>query len=255
MLYVILAYAPSVLAGIHAVRTGRAQTWLWVLVIAPGLGPTIYFFAEILPEMLGGRTVRSLSQSARKALDPDRELRAARAALEDTPTVGAHIRVAQAAAALTRWEEAAEAWANAAQGQYANDPVILLGHAQALIELGKFAEALVRLETLRALGKEGDTGPAALAFARAYEGLGRYGEAEEPYRFAADRVPGLEAGARYVAFMARTGRRHDAALGLEEIRRRFSKVGPALRREAKIWRDLAERAVAESVAPAVEGKR
>jgi hypothetical protein len=249
MLYLILGYIPSLLAGIHAVRTARAQTWLWILVIAPGLGPTIYFFAEILPEMLGGRTARSLSQSARKALDPERELRIARAALDDAPTIGAHMRVAQAAAALERWEEAETSWAAAAQGQYSDDPVILLGRATALIELGRFRDALDPLEKLRALGKDGQTGAAALAFARAYEGLGRYGDAEEPYRYAADRVPGLEAGARYVAFMARVGRRRDAEIGLEEIRRRFNKVSPAFRREARIWRDLAEKAVTDAAGP------
>ena len=48
MFYMILLYAPSLLCGIHAVRSGRAQTWLWILVIAPGIGPLIYLFAVTL---------------------------------------------------------------------------------------------------------------------------------------------------------------------------------------------------------------
>jgi hypothetical protein len=118
-----------------------------------------------------------------------------------------------------------------------------MGHATALLELGRHEDALKRLEELRALGKDGETPQVALAFARAYEGLGRFAEAEAPYRFAADRVPGLEAGARYVAFLVKAGRQADAQLGLAEIDRRLSKISPRLRPEARRWRDLAARAV------------
>jgi hypothetical protein len=68
-----------------------------------------------------------------------------------------------------------------------------------------------------------------LPFARAYEGLGRNQDADEAFRFAADRVPGLEAGGRYVAFMAKTGRREDAEIGFAEIERRLQKIAPPLR--------------------------
>ncbi|MEZ5922553.1 MAG: hypothetical protein R3C60_14560, partial [Parvularculaceae bacterium] len=64
-----------------------------------------------------------------------------------------------------------------------------------------------------------------------------------PYRFAADRVPGLEAGARYVAFMAKTGRLEDAKIGLAELDRRLVKIAPALRGEARGWRDLAAKEI------------
>ena len=63
------------------------------------------------------------------------------------------------------------------------------------------------------------------------------------YRFAADRVPGLEAGGRYVAFMAKVGRKTDAEIGLSELDRRLSKIAPPLRPEARVWRDLAAKAL------------
>jgi hypothetical protein len=121
--------------------------------------------------------------------------------------------------------------------------VVLMGHANALLELDRFPEALKRLEALTALGRENDTAPAALAYARAYEGLGRNAEAEAPYRFAADRMPGLEAACRYAAFMARTGRKGDAQIALAEIERRFRKVNSQLRGLDRPWVDMAARAV------------
>jgi hypothetical protein len=243
MLYLILAYLPSLLCGVHAVRSGQNTFWLWIFVIAPGLGPLIYVFAVLLPEWLSGRTARTVGRAARAALDPERDYRNAMAALDDTPTIGNRMKLAQAAEALGRWEEAEREWAQSAQGQWAEDPTMLRGHANALLELGRWQEALARLEQVRALGREGETPQARLALARAYEGLGRNEEADSHYRFAADRVPGLEAGGRYVAFLARAGRREDAELGLAELDRRLAKIAPPLRSEARRWRDLGARAM------------
>lgn len=243
MLLLILSYLPALLCGIHVVRTGRELYWLWILVIAGPLGAAIYVLAIILPELMGGRTARGVGKAARQALDPDRDYRIAMRALEDTPTIGNRMRVAQAAAALGRWSDSETQWAQCVEGHWAEDPTILMGHANALLELGRFADALKRLEQVKALGRDGETPQVALAFARAYEGLGRFDDADPPYRFAADRVPGLEAGARYVAFLAKAGRKTDAEIGLSELDRRLAKIAPPLRGEARVWRDLAARAV------------
>lgn len=243
MLYLIASYLPALLCGIHVVRTGRELYWLWILVIAGPLGAAIYFLAIILPEMLGGRAARNVGKAARQALDPERDFRNAMRALEDTPTVGNRMKVAQAAAGLGRWEDAEAQWAQCVTGHWAEDVTILMGHANTLLELKRFDDALNRLQQVKALGREGETPAVALAFARAYEGLGRNEEADDVYRFAADRVPGLEAGARYVAFMAKTGRREDAEIGLAEIERRLQKIAGPLRGEARVWRDMAAKAL------------
>jgi hypothetical protein len=240
----ILSYLPALLCGIHVVRTGREMYWLWILVIAGPLGAAIYFFAIILPDLFGGRAARGMGRVAQQALDPERDYRNALKAMEDTDSVGNRMRVAQAAAALGRWSDAEAQWTLCLTGHWADDPTILMGHANALLELGRYDEALKRLEQLKALGREGQTPQVALAFGRAYEGLGRFDEADASYRFAADRVPGLEAGGRYVAFLATAGRKADAEIGLAELDRRLSKIAPPLRPEARIWRDLAARAVA-----------
>lgn len=243
ILGLILTYLPSVLCGIHVIRTGREMFWLWLFIIGPWLAPAFYFFAVLVPEWTGGSTARRVGKAAQQALDPERNFRNALRALDDTPTIGNRMRVAQAAAALGRWSEAEAQWAKCIEGHWAEDPTILMGHANALLELGQYDAALKRLEQLKALGREGSTPVVALAFARAYEGLGRNEEADDAYRFAADRVPGLESGGRYVAFMAKVGRREDAEIGLAELDRRLQKIAPPLRSEARIWRDLAAKAL------------
>jgi hypothetical protein len=243
MLMIILTYAPSVLCGIHVLRTGREMFWLWLFIIGPLIAPAFYFFAVLLPELMGGRTARGVGKAAQQALDPEREYRSALRTLEDTPTIGNRMKVAQAAAALGRWSDAEAQWQLASDGQWADDPTILLGHAEALLEVERYADALQKLQKLKSLGREGETPRAVLAFARAYEGLGRNDDADASYRFAADRVPGLEAAGRYVAFMAKVGRREDAEIGMAEIERRLTKIAPPLRPEARVWRDIAARAL------------
>lgn len=239
----VLTYLPTVLCGIHAVRTGQQMYWLWILVIAPLLGPLVYFFAIIVPEFAGGRTARGVGRAAQQALDPERDYRTAQRALDDTPAVGNRMKVAQAAEALGRWQEAEQQWAQCIAGGWSEDSAVLMGHARALLELGRYDQALGRLEQLKKLGREGETPQATLAFARAYEGLGRNAEADAAYRACVDRVPGLEAGGRYVAFLAKTNRKADAELGLAELERRLQKIAPPLRAEARVWRDLAARAM------------
>ena len=244
MPYLLLGYLPAIICGIHVVRTGQNMYWLWLLIIGGPLGAAIYFFAVMLPDLTGGRTARKVTSAARNIIDPEREYKSALTRLEETPTTDARMKAAQAASAIGRWEDAERLWAGSATGRWAEDPTILMGHAHVLLELSRYAEALERLETLKSTGRDGETPQAALAFARAYEGLGRFEDAEEPYRFAADRVPGLEAGARYVAFMAKTGRVSDAEIGLGELDRRLAKIAPALRLEARAWRDLAAKEIA-----------
>jgi hypothetical protein len=243
----LIYYIPSIICGVHAVRSGQQLYWVWILAIGGPIGAAVYFFAIMMPDLAGGRTARRVGQVARQALDPERDYRLARAALDDTPTVGNRMKVAQAAAALGRWDDAETQWAQCVTAHWAEDPIILMGHANALLELGRFQEALARLEQVKALGREGETPQVALAFARALEGLGRFDEADAPYRYAADRVPGLEAGGRYVAFLAKAGRKDDARIGLEELDRRLGKIAPPLRPEARRWRDLAARTMEQHV--------
>ena len=165
--------------------------------------------------------------------------------MADTATVHNRMRLAAAAAALGRHAEAEQLYAEAAQGIHADDPTLLLGRANALIELGRANEALPLVDKL--VQEQATRSPAtALAQARVYEALGHYEEADVAYQWAAGRLPGLEALARYAAFLARTGRKSEAADSLAEIDRRIERSNPQFRRESRPWRDLAAQALARA---------
>ena len=224
---------------VHVVKTGQDTFWLWIILMFQPLGGLVYFVAIVLPSLFRAPAARKLREGAREALDPHRDYREAKAAAEDSPTVHNRMKLAAAAGELGRWDEAEALYAQASQGVHAEDPALRLGRAKALLELGRAGEAL---ELLEAIARDGEsTAPSTLAFARAYAGLQRVDEADRAYRESMERLPGLEAVARYAAFLRGIGRNGEARELIADIERRTSSTQGPFRREAQAWLDLAER--------------
>lgn len=239
----LLSLVMSVLLCWHAVRTGRNTMWLLIILMTQPIGGLVYIALNILPDLFGGATARRVSRVARETLDPHREYREARQACDETPTVRNQSRLAAAAAALGHHAEAEALWRGAAHGVHADDPVLLLGLANALLELRRPAEAREVLEKLGDDEAHGRTPAAALALGRAYEDLGRIEEADGAFRWACERMPGFEALGRYAAFLARRGRTDEARAMVKDMDQRLAKLRGPFRREAQTWRDLAAAAL------------
>jgi hypothetical protein len=234
----------SIALCVHVVRSGRELFWLWIILFGlPPIGGIVYFVAVLLPSIMGGPTARKAGQAARSTLDPTRDYRQAKDAVADTPTVHNRMRLAEAAGELGRWEEAEAQYRTAAQGVHAEDTALMSGLAKALVELGRYDEALPILQKLGQAGDPGHTPQLGLLFARVYEGLGRAADADRYFRSAGLRVPGLEGLARYAAFMARNGRRDEAVQMLAEIDQRLARTNARFQKEGRVWRDLAADAI------------
>src|SRR3954447_11174278 len=117
----------AVLLCWHAVKTGRDQMWLWIILMFQPIGGLVYIALNVVPDIFGGTTARRITTAARETLDPHREYREAKAACDDTPTVRNQSRLATAAMHMQRYEEAEALFHAAAQGVHADDPVLLLG--------------------------------------------------------------------------------------------------------------------------------
>ncbi len=233
----------SIALCVHVVRTHREMFWLWIILIFQPLGGVVYLAAVILPELLGGKTARTVGNAARQALDPQREYREAARALDDAPTVANRVRMAVAATELGKHAEAETLYADSLTGMYADDAQLLLGRANALLELNRPAEALPLLEKLGEQPNAGRTPHTMLALGRAYQALGRDEQADTALSWAADHYPGFEGIARYTAFLVRQGRKDEARAKLAEIDKRLSKTHSHFRKEAKRWRDFAASAI------------
>ena len=239
----ILSLIMAVLLCWHAVRTGRDSMWLWIILMFQPIGGLVYIALNVVPDVFGGTTARRISTAARETLDPHREYREAKQACDDTPTVRNQSRLATASMHLGKYADAEALFRTAAQGVHAEDPVLLLGLANALLELNRPADALDVLEKLGKDEAHGRTPAAALSLGRAYDALGRVAEADTAYQWAAERLPGFEALARYAAFMAGHGRTDEAREIVTELDKRMVKLRGQFRKEAQTWRDLAARAL------------
>ena len=162
-------------------RPGRNTTWVFILIFAPLIGALAYFIVELLPEWSNSRGARGARRNLSRALNPDRDLRAAsdRLALADTPQNA--ITLADECMRKGRFAEAKELYQRALKGIHAEDPVLLLGVAKAQFELGDHSGAIQSLDELKAKNPAHTSADGHLLYARAKEQSGALAEAIEEY--------------------------------------------------------------------------
>ena len=200
-----LHFALALLCAVHAVRTGQPLYWLMILFGFPVLGSVVYFLAVYLPASRLQRDAIKAVAAAARAIDPQRDVRAARAAFEETPTAQNHMRLAAALLDTGDAEGAAEAYAGCLQGPFARDPEIRLGAARAFVECGRHGDALRLLEPLRKEHAAHRPEPVALLIARALAGIGRHAEARAEFAAAEQRFGTYEAKAEYAIWAYAVG--------------------------------------------------
>src|SRR3954464_13867695 len=96
----------QILCAVHCVRGGRNQMWLMVIIFLSLPGCLAYFIFEILPGLSGRREVRAVKRAAVKAIDPERDIRLARDAVEIADTAANRTLLADALAGHGKWGEA-----------------------------------------------------------------------------------------------------------------------------------------------------
>ena len=159
-LHVIIA----ICFAVHAVRTGQGLYWLFILFVFPMLGSVVYLFAVYLPSLRQSRGARVATQAITQFVDPNRALREARAEFDRSPTVQHRMRLGEALLEAGNASEALEHFQAAANGPFANDPVLLLGLARAQFAMGNPTAADATLASLFAANPQARNqgGPALL---------------------------------------------------------------------------------------------
>ncbi|MCW3837943.1 tetratricopeptide repeat protein [Sphingomonas canadensis] len=229
MLYIGII-ALQVACVVHLVKTGRAPLWLTAIIFLPLVGTIAYFIVEILPGMGLNRHARVAREKVEAALDPERELRAARDALDLADTAANHQRVGDALAALGRDAEAIPLYQAAIRKTAGDiDPVMQVKLARSLHLTGASVEALALLQAIPPAAGQSERDRRDLLRAQALEHLGRKEEALELYRDISARMPGEEARCRYAALLLDQGWEGKARKVLEEVENRAKRLDRAQR--------------------------
>lgn len=210
---------------VHLMRRGGNPLWVTALIFLPVVSAIAYFFVEILPGLGQNRHVRTARAKAVAALDPERELRAARGALDLADTAANRLRVADALADLGRHEEALPLYRESLRMTVGDPDVRTQGKlAAALYETGHGAEALALLDTIPDPLGQSERDRQQLLRAKVLEHLGRAEEALALYGDVVTRIPGEEARCRYAALLIAQGWDRKALVVLEEVEKRMKRM-------------------------------
>lgn len=201
----IASIAIQVLCVVHAVRTGRTQPWIFVIVFLPVVGSIAYFLVEVLPGIANTRRSRRVFADVGAIIDPDREYRERKAQVELSGTPAAKAALAEECSRKGMHDDAAVLYRSALTGLYADDPNLLMGFARVLTEKGDFAEVENTLDHLRATNPGFQSSDGHLLYARALEGQAKTGEAIKEYEAVAAYFPGYEAKVRHALFLTKIG--------------------------------------------------
>jgi hypothetical protein len=200
-----LYFLIALLCAVHAVRSGQPLYWLVILFMFPFLGSVVYLFAVYLPNSRVQRSATRVASGMARAMDPGRDVREARAALEVSPTAQNRMRLAEALLQAGDAQEAARIFESTLTGPFANDPDMRFGAARAQVACGRFDAALPHLTALQADRPGFRPDQVVLLLARSYAGTGRAAEAREAYETAVGRHASFEAHAEYLIWALDSG--------------------------------------------------
>jgi hypothetical protein len=245
MLFILGTFLVQVACVVHLFRNHRNNLWLWAILLLPIAGSAAYVVVEVLPGLFRRREVRAVQAAAVRKLDPERELRAAREAVDVADTAATRTALADALAEAGNWGEAVRHYREAVAKTPGQDRAARFKLARACLEAGNTAEARRLLETLPESSSPTENDRAALLLARSLDELGEADRAAALYAELGERMPGAEAQCRHAALLIARGRGAEAVPLLEEAERRARRLDKMERRKDADMYDWAARTLAE----------
>ena len=223
----------------HALKTGRAYWWLFIIMGFPVVGCVLYYFVEVFPSSRESRKAEKAVRAVARALDPDKGLRERVADLEACGSVDNRAALARECIEHRMYAEAATLYRSCLAGVHQADPDIRHYLAAALLGAGEPKEAHAVAQALRESHASFRGPEVRLVAAKALEGLQRFDEALAEYRVLADTHAGEEGRWRYGALLARMGRTAEAGDIFQRMLRNAERMPEHYREAQQEWLALA----------------
>jgi hypothetical protein len=238
-----LVYLVQIGLVVHVLRTGRNMYWVFILIIAPGIGGLAYLIVELLPDLMHNRRARGAVRGITKTLNPGAELRHRQRAHQLSGSVDAARHLASELVEGGRYVEAIEHYENALTGLYQHDPDLMLGLASAQFGNQQYEDARTTMELL--IGKNLDfrSPEGHMLFARAVEACGDDEKALDEYKAVASYYAGAEARLRYGLILERLGNHEAARAEFEEIVTTADLAPRHYRKAQREWIDEAKNGI------------
>ena len=237
----LLIVALQIAFAVHAVRTGKETFWLWLILMAPGIGCAIYFLTQIAPVAASSRAARNARKRLVRAVDPQRELRIRMESLEAANTVENRLALADECLEAGLASEAITLLNESLVGMHKTDPSIMERLARAQFDSGDSVRAIQTLDSLIELNPTYKSLEGHLLYARALAAAGRTQDAVEEYEALRSTYTGEEARVRYAQLLKSMGQSQKAAELFEEALTHARRAPRHYRSKQKEWLRIAQR--------------
>src|SRR5882724_9709571 len=148
MPFVLLLLILEIMLIIHAVKTGRATPWAFIILFAPLVGAIAYVVAVLVPDWFGSPQGVSAQRRVANSLNPEKRYRALSDAVEIADTIANRAALAEECLALERFEEAKRHFEVILTRPMGDEPLYMAGRARAQFGLGQAADTVAILEAL-----------------------------------------------------------------------------------------------------------
>jgi hypothetical protein len=239
----VLLLIIEVMLIIHAVRTGRASPWAFIILFAPLVGAIAYVVAVLVPDWFGSPQAQRTQQRIAKSLNPEKRYRALSDAVEIADTIANRAALAEECLTLGHYEEAKRHFEVILSRPLGDEPLYMFGKARAQFGLGQAADTIAILDDLRARWPDYHSAEAHLVYGRALEMCNRNEEALQEYRALSEYYVGAEARVRYGLLLERLGREAEAKAWLADVVRQFRRSPAHVQKAQAEWIARAEKAV------------
>jgi hypothetical protein len=233
----------DVVCIVHAAKTGRFMPWGLVILFLPGFVAAAYVLIELVPAWFGSVQGQQARARVAATLDPGKRYRLLTDELAGLDTIANRSALAEECLALGRYDEALQHYQHILSLPLGDDPIYVLGRARAQFGLGRFDDAIVSLDNLRARWPDYQSAEGHLLYARALEDSGRTDDALAEYQALANYNPGAEARVRYGLLLGKAGRQAEARSVLTEALTQLKRAPKYVRQAQAEWIALAEKAV------------
>ncbi|GEM_PF-491473 len=242
-LLIILPVALQVILVIHVLTTGQDRFWIYLLVFLPVAGSLVYIFMVLIPDIFNPSRRRAMTELAQGFLDPKKKVRDLEKEFRKSDTIHNRERLAEVYIQTGHFSQALELLADAAQGVFAKDQVLLRQLATAYRGLGRHEEELEALR--RCVDAQGKfTSHADLAnLAEASTRIGDLEAANSLWESLMTKTPLLEYRCRYGIFLSGQGRRDEALNTLQTFLENAADLPPAPRKLLFYWEKKAREEV------------
>ncbi|MEQ5820719.1 PLDc N-terminal domain-containing protein [Halomonas sp. SCS19] len=241
-LYIVLVAIQLALV-IHVLKTGRAMTWIFIILIFPFIGGMAYFFVEVLSDFKNSRTGHSVRSEVSKTLNPDKGLREASRNFSIARTTQNALTLGDELLGRADFEGARDLFKEHLAGVHANDPELLQGLAKAHYGLHEYQEVIDTLNALKEHNPDRTTADGHLLYARALEGLGHDDAAISEYETLVTYYAGPEPLCHLARLLRKRGETLRAHGLYEEVVKKSEVAGRHFNKIYREWVALAKREV------------